>query len=375
MTHSSPSRTAVVAMEPESDPERGSVMAMNANLLRKRSICSGVGTALMAKSSSPLAGMDSIRPGCFVKESLMILNQGKGRNIMPEKQDIQFESNGLTCRGWLFRPSQEGKTPCIVLAHGFCGVKEMRLDAYAKRFAEAGYCALVFDYRHFGSSDGEPRQILDIELQHQDWNAAIKYARSLPHVDPEKIILWGTSFSGGHVLAVAVEDKRIASVISQVPHMDGSSSAMAAGIMQNLRLGFASIRDNLNKFLNGRPFYVPALGRPGDLAAMVAPGEYERSRKLFPKNGHFNEYVAARVFLSLSRYSPGKLAPELKIPWLVQVATGDLTTPPKPAMKAAQKAPKGELITYDLGHFEVYVQPDFERTISDQLAFLKRHIS
>jgi uncharacterized protein len=95
------------------------------------------------------------------------------RDIMAERQDIQFNSKGLACRGWLYKPlkTQKEKAPCVVLAHGFCGVKELRLDAYAERFADAGYNALVFDYRHFGSSDGDLRQILDIARQHEDWRA------------------------------------------------------------------------------------------------------------------------------------------------------------------------------------------------------------
>ena len=141
---------------------------------------------------------------------------------MTNRQDIHFVSNGLKCAGWFYRsPNQGKKSPCVILAHGFGAVREMRLDAFAERFAEAGYHALVFDYRHFGSSEGEPRQILNIKKQHQDWQAAIDYAKTIPGVDVRKIVLWGTSFSGGHVLALGVKNPDIAAVISQVPHMDG----------------------------------------------------------------------------------------------------------------------------------------------------------
>lgn len=292
---------------------------------------------------------------------------------MVERENIQFDANGTLCRGWFYRAS-DAMRPCIVMAHGFCGVKEMRLDAYAGRFADAGYHALVFDYRHFGDSEGEPRQVLDINKQLQDWRAAIRYARSLSMVAPEKIVAWGTSFSGGHVLPVAFEDSRIAAVISQVPHMNGLATAMSAGIIQNIRLGIAAARDNINNIFKRPPFYVPAFGNPGDLAAMTAKGEWAASRKLFPKDRAIDESVAARIFLKLSMYSPGRVASGIGVPLLVQVAEKDVTTPPKPAITAARKAPKGELITYDLGHFDVYVEPDFERTITDQLGFLKKHI-
>ena len=293
---------------------------------------------------------------------------------MVERESHQFRSQGVVCRGWFYKSSRENPAPCVVLAHGFCGTKEMRLDAYAERFVEAGYHAFVFDYRHFGESDGQPRQILNIKKQLQDWHAAIRYARGLSEVDPDKIIAWGTSFSGGHVISVASEDKRIAAAISQVPHMNGFATAMTSGPVHNTRLGLAATRDIINMLLGRSPFYVPAYGRPGSLAAMTTVGEYEASRKLIPDSGQISEIVAARIFSTLSMYSPGKLASKLNIPILVQVAERDTTTPPKPAIKAALKAPKGELITYDLGHFEVYVEPDFNQTIKDQLDFLKRHI-
>jgi cephalosporin-C deacetylase-like acetyl esterase len=75
----------------------------------------------------------------------------------------------------------------------------------------------LFDYRHFGASTGEPRQLLDIARQLDDYRAVIGWARGLDGVDPERIVLWGSSFSGGHALALAAADARIAAVISQAP--------------------------------------------------------------------------------------------------------------------------------------------------------------
>jgi fermentation-respiration switch protein FrsA (DUF1100 family) len=291
---------------------------------------------------------------------------------MTNRQDIFFISNGLKCAGWFYRSSmQEKKAPCVILAHGFGGVREMRLDAYAEKFAEAGYHALVFDYRHFGASEGEPRQILDIKKQHEDWQAAIDYAKTIPGVDARKIVLWGTSFSGGHVLALGVKNPDIAAVISQVPHMNGIATGMLAGPVQNFRLGLAAFRDMAAISLNRSPYYVPTLGQPGELAAMTAPGEKASAQRLYPDGFQPNETVAARIFLHVSMYSPGCLASRLQVPWLVQVAEKDQTTPVKPAVKAAGKAPKGRLIAYDAGHFDVYVPPLFEKTVSDQIEFLK----
>ncbi len=245
------------------------------------------------------------------------------------------------------------------------------LDAYGETFAEAGYHALVFDYRHFGDSEGEPRQILDIRKQHEDWHAAVRFAKGLLGVDPSRIILWGTSFSGGHVIPVALRESGIAAVISQVPHLDGLSTAMAAGPEQNLRLGLAAWRDLVRMALRKSPHYVPIVGKPGELAAMTAPDAEEGVRKLYPQGYEPSKDVAARIFLKVGLYSPGRMAGKLTVPWLVQVASEDLTTPVRPAIRAVMKAGKSQLILYKCGHFDVYVPPRFDQTIEDQITFLK----
>ena len=113
------------------------------------------------------------------------------------RSDVKFPSGGVNCSAWLYRPDADGSLPLVVMAHGFAGTRDMRLDAYAERFAQAGIAALLFDYRHFGASEGEPRQLLDIGKQHEDYRAAIAYARRLGWVDADRIALFGSSFSGG----------------------------------------------------------------------------------------------------------------------------------------------------------------------------------
>jgi fermentation-respiration switch protein FrsA (DUF1100 family) len=76
---------------------------------------------------------------------------------------------------------------------------------------------LVYDHRNFGASDGEPRQEIDPVAQMRDYRHAITYARTLPEVDRERIGVWGTSFSGGHVLVVGALDRRVTCVVAQVP--------------------------------------------------------------------------------------------------------------------------------------------------------------
>ena len=127
---------------------------------------------------------------------------------MARRDDIAFTSGGQRIAAWLYHPATDdsARMPCVVMAHGFAGVKEARLDAFAERFAAAGLACLVFDYRHFGASGGEPRQLFDIGHQREDWRSALRYARSLASVDTRAIGLWSTSFGGGHALELAAVD-------------------------------------------------------------------------------------------------------------------------------------------------------------------------
>jgi alpha/beta superfamily hydrolase len=119
------------------------------------------------------------------------------------RSDVSFESAGARCAAWLYRPVGPPPFACVVMGHGFGGTREVRLDAYAERFAAAGFAVLVFDYRHFGASEGEPRQLLDVAKQLGDWRAAIAWARAQTEIDAARVAIWGTSFGGGHVISSA----------------------------------------------------------------------------------------------------------------------------------------------------------------------------
>lgn len=293
---------------------------------------------------------------------------------MPEREDLSFDSDGVRCAAWLYRPEGEGPHPCVVLAHGFGGTRAARLGAFAERFRDAGMAALVFDYRHFGASVGEPRELLDISAQLDDWRAAVAHARSLAGVDPNRVALWGSSFSGGHVVAVAAGDERIAAVVSQAPFTDGLAAIRAIGPAQGARLTLAGVRDQLAALAGRGPLYLAAVGPPGSLAVMTAPEAEPGFRALDPPQSTWRNRVAARVMLRVGTYRPYAKLAKLRMPVLVQVCMRDETTPPAGAVKAAGASANVELQSYDIGHFEIYVQPHFERTVSDQTDFLVRNL-
>src|SRR6201987_2679526 len=144
------------------------------------------------------------------------------------RRDVEFNAEGVTLRGWFYAAGTGGApAPAVVMAHGFPAVKEMYLDKFAEVFTEAGLNVLVFDNRCFGASDGEPRQEIDPWAQVRDYRHAITYASTLPEVDPARIGIWGSSYSGGHVMVVAAIDRRVKAGVGPVPLISGHGNLRA----------------------------------------------------------------------------------------------------------------------------------------------------
>jgi fermentation-respiration switch protein FrsA (DUF1100 family) len=291
------------------------------------------------------------------------------------RTDSDFSSAGTRCAAWLYRPEgAAGEIPCVVMAHGFTGVREQRLDAYAERFAAAGLAVLLFDYRHFGASEGEPRQYLHIGRQLSDWRAAIAHARGLDGIDADRVAVWGTSFSGGHVIAIAAADPKIAAVVSQAPFTSGLSALGAGTTSGALRVTLAGIRDQLAGALGRPPAYIAGVGKPGTLAAMTRPEAYPGFHGIDPPESTWRNEFTPRVMLRVGSYRPYSKLARVRCPVLVCVCTRDQTTPPEPAARAAERSPNADLVSYELGHFDIYVGAGFERAASDQTEFLVRNL-
>src|SRR5919199_6383779 len=284
---------------------------------------------------------------------------------MAMRQDVEFDAEGVTLRGWLYRPdAATGPVPTIVMAHGFSAVKEMHLDSFAEVFAAAGLAALVFENRNFGASDGEPRQEIDPWAQVRDYRHAITYARTLPEVDRERIGVWGSSYSGGHVLVVGAIDRRVKCVVSQVPLVSGYRN-----ILRLVRSDFlAGLRASLDqdreaRFQGHAPAMLPVVNEdPLGPSALPTPDSYrwftETGRTRAPA---WRNEVTLRTVELLMEYEPGayieRIAPT---PLLMVVAAGDHLTPADLALEAYNRAlePK-RLELLPGGHFDAYVEPGF----------------
>lgn len=288
------------------------------------------------------------------------------------RSDVSFSSDGTDCAAWLYRPEGDERLPLVVMAHGFSATRELRLDAYAERFAAAGLGVLLFDYRHFGASAGEPRQLVNIAQQHADYNAAIAYARGLDWVDPDRVAVFGSSFSGGHVLAVAARDRRLAAVVSQCPFTDGLATLPRLGVMNSAKLTLAGLRDAARAAAGRPPYYIPAVGPPGSFGVMTTPESEPGMKALVPAETNWENRVAARIALYVASYRPGRAAAKLRCPVLFCICDQDSLAPADTTAKYAARAPRAEIKRYPVGHFEIYVDPTWRQAVRDQAEFLVR---
>lgn len=289
-----------------------------------------------------------------------------------------FDSGGTRCAARVHRPGTARRTPVVVMAHGFGSVRALRLYAYAERFAAAGYAVVVFDYRGFGESEGRPRQVLDIAMQHADWRAALRFARSLDGVDADRVVAWGTSFAGGHVLTLGGRGEPLAAVIAQVPHVSGRAAVRSAGVRAALRTIGPAVRDVVAAQLGREPVHVLCVGRPGETAMMTSPDARPGMLRLLHESGltedAYPQTVAARIALRIGFYSPQRHVAGIDCPVLVQIAAQDAITPRRVAERAASRIRRSTVRVYDGGHFDPYVAPLFDTVVADQVDFLLQHV-
>ena len=259
-----------------------------------------------------------------------------------------------------------GEETCIVMAHGFGAVKD-GLIPFAEIFSEK-FGVLLFDYRHFGESEGEPRQLIDIKKQLEDWKKAVEFAKELGY---ENIALWGTSFSGGHVLRLSSEID-VKAVVAQVPMVDGLATVRAIhSIGDVLTLTALGIADKFASIF-GKSYRLPIVAEPEKLAFMNTP-EAMRYLEIIPEGAKWENSAPARIALSVSFYRPIKVVAKIKCPVLYVVGERDTITPAKATLRAAEITPKAEVVTFDGGHFDGYLEL-FEFCAEKEYEFFVNHL-
>ncbi len=277
-----------------------------------------------------------------------------------DRRDVEFDAEGVTLRGWFYQGAgASGPAATVVMAHGFSAVKEMYLDAFAEVFAAAGQNVLVFDNRCFGASDGEPRQEIDPWAQMRDYRHAITYASGRPEVDAARIGVWGSSYSGGHVLVVGAVDRRVKAVVSQVPLVSGHDNFRAlvrADFIAGFRAQFDA--DRAARYRGEPPALVPVVDEdPLAPSALPTPDSWqwftETGKNRAPS---WRNEVTLRSVELFTEYEPGTYLPWISpTPLLMLVARDDHLTPAELAIAAFQRANEPrKLVILRGAHFDAY---------------------
>jgi len=301
-----------------------------------------------------------------------------GDKLVALRRNVSFQVQGLEVSGWLYLPEDvSAPVPCIVMNTGFGGTKDMILESYALRFQEAGIAVLTYDYRYFGESEGEPRQLFIIRNQVEDCSAAIEFVRSLPEIDAERIALWGTSAGGGYGLVLAARDKHIACVCAQCSGLDRKEDGRVAldreSIVFFLRLFMHAQRDKGRSRFGLSAHKIPIVGKPGTLAMITAPGAFAGYAKLASKS--FVNEVCARALLMSQGFNPIDSARDVRCPVLLQVCEQDNLVSMNSVIRAAEILGEyAEVKKYPIDHFDIYSGEHFERSVSDQIDFFQRHL-
>jgi pimeloyl-ACP methyl ester carboxylesterase len=260
------------------------------------------------------------------------------------------------------------------MAHGFAGTMDSGLLPFAEKFQAAGFDVLTFDYRGFGTSEGQPRQTISIDRQIEDYEAAVRAAQALPGVDPMRIALWGSSLSGGHVLRVAAGQPEIAAVIAMTPMTNavatGRHVVVQYGVRTALRSAGNGVRSRVATAQGKSAVMMPVVSRPGGDGALALDGAYESY--LGMAGPSWRNEIDASVGLELSRISTAKAAKALRCALLVQIADFDRYVPADSVARTAVIG-RGIVHHYPCDHFDVWPGHDwFDRAADDQVAFLRR---
>jgi len=263
------------------------------------------------------------------------------------------------------------------MGHGFGLTRRCGLREIADTFAAAGYVVLAFDYRGFGDSGGNPRQVVSFRKQLEDWGSAIAFARAQPEVDSDRIVTWGFSLGAGHALTAASRDERVAAVVAVAPMFDGLSSTFAAvkrwSLMTFFRIAGRGVRDLIAAALGRAPVIVPIAAPPGELGLLTTEDAYPGYRAMAPAD--FDYGTAARIGLLFWTYLPGLRLRRFNRPILVMPSVRDEINPPGPTNRRTRRCPTAVVVELTCAHMEITVDPHRQRIIASTIEFLREHVA
>ncbi|WP_108652725.1 UilS family quorum-quenching N-acyl-homoserine lactonase [Dongshaea marina] len=288
-----------------------------------------------------------------------------------QPQTITFESKGQRIAGHLYQPqNREQPLAAIILCHGFCGVKELLLPAYAEKFSQAGYLVLTFDYRGFGESEGESGRLVP-EMQVQDIHAATDWLLAQPGVDPQRVVLWGSSFGGANAIVAAAEDSRIKCVLAQLTFADGER-VITGQMGEEEKQKFLATLEKMRakKLKTGKEMMVPIAKVLGD----------EQSLEFF--ESHKDDFPALTIkipFLTVwetLNHKPELSLQKMQQPLLIVAAELDGVNPLSESEALFAKANEPKMLYIEPGarHYDLYRGEALDRVVAKQLEWLELHL-
>jgi fermentation-respiration switch protein FrsA (DUF1100 family) len=313
-----------------------------------------------------VGGVAAVVSTALPERSASASQQSQGQGASPERTDVEFVSDGARISAWLFQQKRNKRAPAIVMAHGWAAVKEMYLDIYASKFAAAGYTVLVFDHRNFGGSEGLPRQEINPHQQIETYRDAISYVQSLPSVDADRIGVWGTSYSGGHVLVLGAIEPRAKCIVSQCPTISGAKNTKSRFPGEKAATLYESFRrDRAQRMKGGLAEVVPFV--PGltlesssrvdtNISAPVGNDAAKWFSNMDPERlKNWKNETTLKSLDYYAGYEPGSFVPRISVPLLMILGKTDRFTPTEDAVSAFGGASdRKRLEIVDGGHFDLY---------------------
>jgi cephalosporin-C deacetylase-like acetyl esterase len=286
---------------------------------------------------------------------------------MGSRSEHLIASGGVDLAAWLYLPdSPTGDVACVVLGHGFSLTRHDGLATFAEAFAAAGVAALVVDWRYLGDSAGEPRQRFRMGDQRADRAAAIAWARAQDGVDPERIIVWGFSMSGGHGVQTAAGDPRVAALLLLCPFLDGLDRVLRTPVGTSARILPKALQDNA-----GRHVTVPVTAPPGGFGAMTFAGEYDGFMAAVPTGSPWRNEISPGLLTTIMAFRPVRMAKRIRVPVWLGMGLRDITVSNKAIEKFGRQAAQATVVRYPQhDHFSPFIGDASAAIAADQVAFL-----
>ncbi|SEW14069.1 alpha/beta hydrolase family protein [Kaistella antarctica] len=115
------------------------------------------------------------------------------------------------------------KLPLVIFAHGYKGYKDWGAwDLMAKKFADAGFFFVKFNFSHNGTTLHQPTDFADLEAfgnnnfskEMSDYDEVLNHFYNDSKIDQDKVAIIGHSRGGGITVIKGFEDDRVKAIVA-----------------------------------------------------------------------------------------------------------------------------------------------------------------